>query len=153
MGRRRKAWLWGGDGRRPNRSGYYVRFYDYTKAGQRVHHTRQFLKHADARRFMVQYNARHDLRQLDRTIPMTITECIDDFLDDLDGRAESTVDDYAQSLGKLARIIGDTPVCDVTGDMIDQFTRQRLKRSSEATAAKHLRVARRFFLWAGLGSG
>jgi integrase len=151
MGRRRKAWLVGGNGRRTSMGrlhpGYYARYTEFLPDGRKLDHWINFRTAGAAREWVKQYNARSDLQQLDQVIPIAISAAGDLFGAGMTARAHDTVVHYANAIGLLSAVIGDIQVCNVTGHHIDAFIASRCAVSSASTVAKHCRSLRRFFNW------
>ncbi len=152
MGRRRKAWLPNGTGKMAQRGnslpGYYARFYDYQQDGSRINRTKHFLKQVDARRWVRQYNARLDLRQLGDVVPVPLLDAMTEFLAACSALARGTQGDYRTALAMLHSVTGDLDVCDITSTHIDSLIAARLKVSRPATVRKHLAYLHAFFRWA-----
>lgn len=152
MGRRRKAWLTGGDGIRCARGkrlpGYYAEWHE-PHAGRDVHRSRHFLKQLDARRFVREFNARRDLDALGDIIRLTVPEAGREFLRGCTALARDTRTHYRSSIALLAGWLPEgRMLCEIGGPDIDGFVAWRLRLSSPATVAKHVRSLRRFFRWA-----
>ena len=151
MGRRRKAWLWGGNGKRVDRGralpGYYCRFYDYAD-GRRITRSKHFTKQAHAKEWVKRYNARLDLKEIGQVVPISLREASQEFIAGCSSLAFDTTTHYASALGMLHGVIGDLDVKDIAAAHIDRFIAGRLKISRPSTTAKHLRGLSRFFNWA-----
>jgi integrase len=152
MGRRRKASLWGGTGRREDRGkklpGYYVRFSDYVN-GTRVQRSRCFLSLATARQWVRQYNARADLQAVGEVIPISFEDASNEFSEGVAGLAFETARSYGTSLGLFIEEMDRAcPLCEVTPRDVDRFIARRSASSTPSTVAKHLRSLNVFFKWA-----
>lgn len=152
MGRRRNAWLVGGNGVRLENGkrvpGYYLRFNEYDAVGKRIGRQLRFARKVDAERFVRQYNARRELRMLHDVARLPLSRAAAEFLAGCASLARDTTTHYSSALGFFAGHCGDKDVCDFTGGDVDRFVRSRLRRSQNSTVAKHIRGLRRFFNWA-----
>jgi integrase len=149
MGRRRRAWLTGGDGRRKGAPGYYAEWHEYA-GGRSRHRSKHFLTAKAAREWVRRWNARQDLREIGEIVPLTIREALEEFLPGCAALARNTRMEYARSAGFLAAIVGEGRMMhEVTGADVDRFIASRLADERSAnTAAKHVRNIRRLFRWA-----
>lgn len=153
MGRRRKAWLMNGTGRRLVKGrtcpGYYVCFNEYG-SGRRAQRSRHFLSLRAARTWVRRYNARSDLGELGEVIPIGIRDAAGEFQNGLGAVAVETARSYATALGLLIGFLGraDLLVSSVTPADIDRFVSKRMGQSTGTTVAKHLRSLNVFFRWA-----
>ena len=151
MGRRRKAWLPRGNGRLQQRGrvlpGYYVLWNDYTPDGRRIRRSKNFLTSKAAREWFKQRNAREDLNAIGDVIPTPYPEAIREFLTGCTTLSRDTKIQYTSTLSMFRVIVEDKLVHDINGSDIDKFIAWRMKQSSEATVAKHVRNLRRFFNW------
>lgn len=159
MGRRRKAWLVGGSGRRMRNGrrlpGYYV---DWHEAGR--HFSRCFSSQALAREFCSGLNNRIDRARALGLVAVTVREASDEFLSGLDLLSKSTRVDVAAILGRFVAGYGeDRHLCEAAPGDVDDYlsarmsvtpeTRGRKCRAAvtESTLAKEFRYLVRFFRW------
>lgn len=153
MGRRPKAWLMHGTGKRPGCSGYYVEYRERV-GNRRVHRTRHFLSRKLAATYCRQYNARLDLRAVGEVPEISIGEALREFLIECAGLSDDSIGTYKAAVGWLSGHAVGVPVCRVTAAHVDATLRGRLragrkkKPSTPATVAKIKRALRRFFRWA-----
>ena len=151
MGRRRKAWLWGGDGKRFQDGrrvpGWYARYYDY-HGGHRINRSKQFRTQPVAREWVKRHNAQKDLREIGEVVPVPMGEAVREFIRGCSTLAEDTITHYLSGLAMFEAVLGNKPVSEVDGADIDCFVARRLTASAEPTVAKHIRTIRRFFNWA-----
>lgn len=149
MGRRRKAWLVGGTGRRVQRGktlpGWYAEWRDYSGPSP-VHRSRCFASAKAARDFVRRFNARLDLGEGD-VLPASILEVKTDFGLSLSGLALETVAEYGRVIAALGKQAGDRPISSLVARDIDLYVTRR-SGVSAATVAKDLRIISRFFVWA-----
>ncbi len=152
VGRRRKAWLPGGDGklkrRGKNLSGFYVLWHEYVGDGRRISHSKHFLSVSAARTWVRQYNAKLDLGAIAEIAAVPYVDAVEEFLAGCSTLSHGTMVQYASALGMFRVMVEDRDVHEVTGSDIDRFVTWRLAESTEATTAKHVRALRRFFRWA-----
>lgn len=128
--------------------GYYVRYSDY-QAGQRVQRSKHFSSQRLARKWARRYTARIELGSVGEVIRISLGEAADEWTDGATALARTTVTAYNIALGLLEGLIGEqVDVCDIDGRTIDRFIAARMKESTEATAAKHVRHLHAWFEWA-----
>ena len=151
MGRLRKAWLWGRDGKRTVRGrvlpGNYVRFYDYTPEGVRINHSKRFPNLQEAQSWMSRFDLHLQQEKIDLGNQPRMSDCVVAFLDSKH-LAPDTRGSYKTALGWLTELTKNAPLSRISGKDIDRFIQKRLALSSEATVAKHLRSLNVFFRWA-----
>ena len=141
MGRRRRAWLVGGDGHRPGHPGYYVR---WNEAGRK--RSRCFERVATAREFVRGLNERIERQDALGLLPLTISEAAAVFAGVIIRLKDTTRSEMATTLGRLLAVTGDIPVSQIRGDHIDAYYR-RYSALSESTLAKHHTYLKRFCRW------
>jgi integrase len=147
MGRRRKAWLANGTGRRQGRPGFYVLWNDYAPDGRQVRRSKHFLTAQLAREYCRRTNAKRDLSEVGAVIPISIKDAGREFTEGLAARAPETVRGYSVTISQCIATLGPIDVCAIDRLKIDQFVAAKLHDASEATAAKHVRNLRCFFKW------
>jgi len=151
MGRRRKAWLACGTGRLRQRGrllpGYYALWNEYTGNGHRTYRSKHFTSPSAAREWVKQVNAKMDLGAIAEITPITFPAATEEFLAGCSTLSHGTTVQYSGALGMFRVIVEDKDVHRIDGSDIDRFINWRLKASSEATVAKHIRALRRFFRW------
>ena len=151
MGRRRKAWLTGGIGRLRQRGktlpGYYAMWNEYAANGRRTYHSKHFTTASVARTWVKQFNAKMDLGAIAEITPVSFPTATEEFLAGCSTLSHGTTVQYSGALGMFRVIVEDKGVHEIDGADIDRFINWRLKASSEATVAKHVRALRRFFRW------
>src|SRR5262245_18455532 len=110
MGRRRKAWLYGGktgvrvqDGQRLK--GFYAGYRDYT-TGTAVRRSRHFLTKDAAAEWVRQYNARSDLGAIGAIVPTSLRDASVEFLAGCSALATDTRKQYVSVLGYLQVQVG-----------------------------------------------
>jgi integrase len=151
MGRRRKAWLWGGTGVRIDggvrQPGFYVRFYEYTPEG-RVNRSLNFLTAKESREWVKQFNAKADLQLLGKVVPVHIVQAVGEFMEGKASLAKNSRIHYRLSLAMFTRKVGERNVCEYKGTDIDRFISARIAESASGpTIAKDLRAVGAFFNW------
>jgi len=158
MGRARRAWLWGGDGRRRRAdgsryAGRYVRWRERADGGY-VGRSRCFSTGLDrndlaaAKAFVAELNNR--LQGISAPITrLTLDQAVQRFLKGCAALSLASQHEYAVTLGLLVKRVGaDISLGTVTSDDLDGFVAWRMGQSRPATVAKHVRGMRRFFGWA-----
>ena len=147
MGRRRKAWLANGTGRRTDRTGFYVLWNEYAPDGRQVRRSKHFLSSAAAREYCRRTNAKRDLYETESIIPITIVDAGREFVEGLAARSPATIHGYKGTISQLISVLGPVDVCAIDREKIDRFISSKLRDSREATAAKHVRNLRCIFKW------
>ncbi|MCG8406696.1 MAG: phage integrase N-terminal SAM-like domain-containing protein [Phycisphaerales bacterium] len=161
MGRKRKAWLHAGSGKRIERGkrlpGYYARWSDYDLSGKRINRKQCFKKLADARRFVSRFNARLELEALGEIVAMSLHDACREYLNGCSHKAVDTQRKYSSTLERLIAVVGDLEVREIDGRDVDAFIRsvsrpQELKSgeirpTSKSTVARHNRNLNAFFRW------
>lgn len=154
MGRKRRAWLHGGNGIRIENGkrlpGYYACWREFRPGRRPVMHRRKFEKSAFARDFVRRHNAKSDLLLLDSVLPMTLNEASREFIESKRRKALSTRQQYDYTLIALAAIVGsDIEVSRITAADVDKFLTLKARRGlSAASLNKHARNLHAFFAWA-----
>ncbi|MCP4250897.1 MAG: hypothetical protein GY778_27990 [bacterium] len=151
VGRRRKAWLVGGNGKLRQRGrtlpGYYAMWNEYAANGRRTYRSKHFKTASVVRKWVKQFNARMDLGAIGEIDPVPYPTAIEEFLAGCSTLSHGTTVQYSGALGVFRVVVEDRNVHEIHGRDIDRFINWRLKESSEATVAKHIRGLRRFFRW------
>jgi integrase len=140
MGRYRTAWTVKGS------RGRTVRWTEIS-GGKVIKRQRLFPNAATAKEFIRLHNAKVLLRGTDFAPPVTLNEASNEFIDGLAARSIETRRQYMQSIHRLAGVVGDCVVSEITPGQLDHFVEVVLSEASESTAAKHIRQLQRFFRW------
>lgn len=147
MGRRRRAWLVNGNGRRPGRPGFYVGWHEWGLDGRRINRSRHFDSIEHARLFVERHNAKRDLQLTDQVSRISIVDAGDEFIRGCMALRKSTRIGYRAAIARLT-IHGPAILAETTGRHIDRFIAARSATASAATVAQDIRSLRRFFNWA-----
>lgn len=150
VGRRRKAWLVGGDGVRWDGErripGWYAAWHEYA-GGKRIGRKRKFDSARAAREWVKRYNAMTDLRLIGETLPLTLMEAGKEYLAGHAASARDTRHSYRQSILAMIGVVGDLEVSSITGAHIDRVIATKAGRTT-STVAKLVRNLHAFFTWA-----
>src|SRR5690606_16535304 len=151
MGRRRKAWLWGGDGVRREGGrelpGYYVR-YSAFHGERRINRSKHFQTIRLARKWVRDFNLRLELGQAGQYVPCPLPEAVREYLEGGSSWAIETARQYGVSLGLFMDSAGPVRTTDLNARHIDTFLAERAAVGTRpATLAKHIRALRAFFNW------
>jgi len=127
--------------------GYYATWNEYAANGRRTYHSKHFTTASVARAWVKQFNAKMDLGAIAEIAPVPFPTATEEFLAGCSTLSHGTTVQYSGALGMFRVIVEDKDVHEIDGADIDRFINWRLKASSEATVAKHVRALRRFFRW------
>ncbi len=147
MGRRRRAWLVGGDGRRAGRRGYYVAWHEWDNHGRRLCRMRQFDSRRLAGLYVQRYNAARELQMAGELVHISIEDASAEFVRGCAALADATRDGYESAVA-LLEAHGATHLDSVDGVLIDRLIAARSREVSAASVARDLRSLTRFFNWA-----
>lgn len=120
---------------------------EYASNGRRTYRSKHFETASVARRWVKQFNGRMDLGALGAIDATPYPKAIEEFLARCSTLSYGTTVQYSSALGMFRALVEDRNVHEIHGGDIDRFINWRLKESSEATVAKHIRALRRFFRW------
>lgn len=150
MTNRRKAWLVNGNGKRPNRKGFWVRWHEYGARGERLRTPcKKFDSYVHARRYVKEYNARNDLRRLGDIIPITLGDAIAEFLRGCSQLSESTFEHYSITLRFAHEFFGlNIFLTEIDTPMVDEYIYHLGQSRRPATVKKYLSSVDRVFNWA-----
>jgi len=148
MGRKRRAWLTGANGKRTEKGrilpGYYV---EWRETGR--HRGKHFDRLQSARLYCRSLNERFDRTGSDGIIPTTLESAVVEFVEACGQLAAGTLADMVPILARLVGLLGDNkPVATVSPADIETYLKRVSPPISESTLAKHWRHHRRFFRWA-----
>ena len=146
MGRKRRAWLTHGNGKRTvagrTLPGYYV---EWRENGR--HRTQHFDRLKTAREAVRTLNDRFERLAAGGLLPMTLVDAIGELNTSARRLARATRADFATTFSRFAAYAGgDTAVASIGPADIDGYLAS-LADLREATAAKHWRYLRRLFRW------
>lgn len=153
MGRKRKAWLCGGNGIRHERGrrlpGFYAYWRERRPNGDVVTHPVHFDSQKNARTFINRHNAKTELRMIGHTVPTSLGEAIVEFIQAKARKSDATRRGYQYCLLALMAFVGGGAlVSDIAGKTIDGYIRSKMADGATVgTLNKHARYLHSFFKW------